>query len=115
VRLEFDAQAQRFEEAKSRLRATADSIQAGRSRRDMLYYSAVARLQARLETMPVIEQAKGIVMAQELCGPDQAFELPRTASQRANVKVHVLAERIVAHLASDGPESDAEPSTPARA
>jgi hypothetical protein len=115
VRLELDAQAQRFEETKSQLQATAHSIQAGRSRRDMMYYSAFARLQARLETMPVIEQAKGIVMAQQLCGPDEAFDLLRLTSQRANVKVHVLAERIVAHLASDGSESDAGPGAPARA
>jgi hypothetical protein len=31
------------------------------------------------------------------------------ASQRANVKVHVLAEQIVAHLGSQKPESDAKP------
>ena len=31
---------------------------------DRLRYSAYARLQARLASMPVIEQAKGIVMAQ---------------------------------------------------
>jgi AmiR/NasT family two-component response regulator len=115
ARLEFDAQAQRFEEARSRLQATADSIQTGRSRRDKLYHSAFARLQARLDSMPVIEQAKGILMAQNQCGPDEAFGLLRLASQRANIKVHVLAERIVAHLASERSESDAKASAPTRA
>src|SRR5215510_249767 len=33
---------------------------------DRLRYSALARMQARLASMPVIEQAKGIIMAQ--CG-----------------------------------------------
>jgi hypothetical protein len=108
ARLEFDAQAQRFEEARSRLQATADSIQTRRSRRNMLYYSAFARLQARLDTMPLIEQAKGILMAQERCGADEAFDLLRLASQRANIKVNVLAEHIVAHFASDSSESDVE-------
>ena len=59
--------------------------------------------------MPVIEHAKGILMAQQRCGPDQAFELLLPASQRANVKVHVLAEQMVAHFRSQKPESDAEP------
>lgn len=98
ARLEFDAQAQRFEEARSQLQATVDTISRGRPRREMLHHSAFARLQARLDTMPVVEQAKGILMAQHRCGPDEAFDLLRRASQRGNVKVHVLAAQIVAHL-----------------
>jgi AmiR/NasT family two-component response regulator len=109
ARLEFDVQAQRFEEAKSRLQATADIFQARDRRRDRLYYSAYARLQARLDTMPVIEQAKGILMAQQRCGPDEAFDILRLASQRANVKVHVLAEQIVSQFGSREPVSGAEP------
>lgn len=38
---------------------------------------AAARLMARLDTMPVIEQAKGIVMEREGCGPDEAFDVLR--------------------------------------
>jgi hypothetical protein len=44
--------------------------------------------------MPVIEQAKGILMAQQGCGPDEAFDLLRRASQRFNVPVRVLAARL---------------------
>jgi len=47
----------------------------------------------------VIEQAKGIVMAQQRCGPDEAFDLLRRASQRKNVKVSVLAAQIVEQIA----------------
>ena len=43
----------------------------------------------------MIEQAKGIVMAREGCGPEEAFDLLRRASQRANVKVHVMAAVLV--------------------
>jgi AmiR/NasT family two-component response regulator len=75
----------------------------------MLYHSAYARLRARLDTMPVIEQAKGILMAQQRCGPDEAFDLLRRASQRANVKVHVLAGQMVASFGSQQAESDAQP------
>jgi hypothetical protein len=47
----------------------------------------------------VIEQAKGIIMAQ--CGwpEDQAFDALRRASQRENVKVRDLAAQIVAKTA----------------
>ncbi len=60
--------------------------------------------------MPVIEQAKGILMAQHLCGPDEAFDLLRRASQRANVRVSVLAAQMVAQIASPGPGRTPRPT-----
>jgi ANTAR domain-containing protein len=66
----------------------------------MLHDPAFARLQAKHETMAVIEQAKGIVMVQRGCSPTEAFDLLRRASQRTNFKVHVLATQIVEHVAS---------------
>jgi hypothetical protein len=66
----------------------------------MLHRSAYARLQARQETLAVIEQAKGMIMAQQRCGPDEAFDLLRRASQQVNIKLHVLAAQIVEHIAS---------------
>jgi len=56
--------------------------------------------------MPVIEQAKGIIMVQQRCGPEEAFDLLRRASQRTNVKVHVLAARIVEQIAFGGNASN---------
>jgi hypothetical protein len=55
-----------------------------------------------MDTMPVIEQAKGIVMAQQGCGPEEAFDLLRRISQRTGVKVHALAAQIVEHVSADG-------------
>jgi hypothetical protein len=75
---------------------------------DRLRYSAYARLQARLATMPVIEQAKGIIMAQCGWSADQAFDALRRASQRENIKVRDLAAAIVAKTASAAP---AQPQT----
>jgi hypothetical protein len=53
--------------------------------------------------MPVIERAKGIIMAQ--CGwpEDQAFDALRRASQRENIKVRDLAAEIVAKTARSAP------------
>jgi len=53
--------------------------------------------------MPVIEQAKGILMAQHDCGPEGAFDLLRRASQRFNVPVRVLAARLVHSVQRSGP------------
>jgi AmiR/NasT family two-component response regulator len=100
----FDAEAQRLAQARARLREILEQSRKGRSEREVLHDSAYARLQARLETMPVIEQAKGILMAQHRCGADEAFDLLRRASQRANVKVSVLAAQMVEQIAS--PRSD---------
>ncbi|MBO0813727.1 MAG: ANTAR domain-containing protein [Actinobacteria bacterium] len=100
ARLQSQTLLQDFNKAKANAQATRDQIRRGRSRREVLHDSAFARLQARLDTMPVIEQAKGIVMAKRRCGPDEAFDLLRQMSQRANVKVHVLAAEIVERVAS---------------
>src|SRR6516225_9552946 len=77
-------------------RADLRALAADERDRELLRDSATARLQARLETMPVIEQAKGIVMGQEGCGPEEAFDLLRRASQQSNVPIRELAVLIVA-------------------
>jgi hypothetical protein len=109
ARLEFDAQSRRFEAARARLLLTLDQVRNGRPQREILHSSAFARLQARLETMPVIEQAKGVLMAQHHCGPEEAFDLLRRASQSANVRISVLAERIVEQVASPDPQTAEDP------
>jgi AmiR/NasT family two-component response regulator len=99
-RLQFEGLARRSEEAIAQARVVHAQVREGRSQREIMHDSAYARLQARLESMPVIEQAKGIVMAQQRCGPDEAFDLLRRASQRANVKLHVLAAEIVEKISA---------------
>jgi two-component system, response regulator / RNA-binding antiterminator len=91
-----EALAQRLEEATAALRATFAGIRQSRPRHEILRHSAFARMRAKLDTMPVIEQAKGIIMAQSDCSQDEAFELLRRASQRTNVPVRELAAQIVA-------------------
>jgi len=78
---------------------------------DRLQYSVYARLQARLASMPVIEQAKGVIMAQRGWPEDQAFDALRRASQRENVKVRDLAAMIVARTASSEPAQRAQRGT----
>jgi chromosome segregation ATPase len=90
---------QRIQAARDRAERVRELWLAVHSDADLLRYSAYARLQARLNSMPVIEQAKGIIMAQ--CGwtEEQAFDALRRTSQQANVKVRDLAAEIVARTA----------------
>jgi len=113
ARAENRAQTERLEAARTQLQAITEWIETGRAQREVLRDSALARMQARLESLPVIEQAKGILMAQHRCGPEEAFDLLRRASQRANLKVHVLAAQIVANVASPPAEATPEPKQPA--
>lgn len=53
------------------------------------------QLQEAMESRAVIEQAKGIVMAEQRCGPDEAFALLARISQNTNRKVRDVATAMV--------------------
>lgn len=74
-----------------------------------MHDSAFARLLARQENLPAIEQAKGIIMAQQRCGPEEAFDLLRRVSQRTNVKLYALAAQIVEHVAAGDDHGNVTP------
>jgi len=74
-------------------------VKAHRARFDTLRLLADALQLGERPANPVIEQAKSIVMTELTCTPDEAFDLLRRASQRANIKVSVLA----AHLIDQAP------------
>ena len=77
--------------------------QVARTDPERLRFSAYARLQARLASLPVIEQAKGIIMARYGWPEQQAFDALRRASQRENIKVRDLAASIVAQTVRSAP------------
>jgi len=58
-----------------------------------------AQLQEAMTSRSVIDQAIGIVMAQNRCSPEEAFDVLRRASQNRNVKLRTLATEIVRNLA----------------
>jgi len=95
------------------LRETCQGGPPGPARRELLQRSAYARLQARLQTMPVIEQAKGIIMAQSACSDAEAFDMLRRVSQRSNVPVRELAAQLVAKSVGTAASTAAKPRDPA--
>jgi len=63
-----------------------------------LYQSAVGLthdMQQAMLSRAVIEQAKGVVMTQRRCSPDEAFAMLSEASQRSNRKLRDIAQGIV--------------------
>jgi GAF domain-containing protein len=64
------------------------------------------RLGEAMKSRAAIEQAKGVLMGVQRCGPDEAFELLIRASQRENVKLRDIARRIVDDAASRPADGD---------
>jgi ANTAR domain len=93
---ELRVQARALSQASAERRRTQLHGLPPRLRRDLLQRSAYLRLLAKLATMPMIEQAKGILMAKYHCTEAEAFDLLRRTSQRSNVPVRELAAQIVA-------------------
>lgn len=60
-----------------------------------LYSENAANLRATLETRTVIDMAVGIIMAQNRCSQQEAFELLKAASSTRNSKLHKVASAVV--------------------
>jgi ANTAR domain-containing protein/GAF domain-containing protein len=72
------------------LAATLQSVDAYKSTARVAINMAEA-----MRTRAVIEQAKGMIMAEEHIGAEEAFERLTTLSQRANVKLRDIARELV--------------------
>lgn len=55
----------------------------------------VAQMQDMLRSRPTIDQAKGIIIRDRRCSPDEAFEVLRQISRDTNVKVADVAATLV--------------------
>ncbi len=60
-------------------------------------------LERALESRGVIDQAKGIVIAERRCSPDEAFQVLVELSQRTNRKLRDVAEALVNSTATGSP------------
>lgn len=52
-------------------------------------------MKAAIASRDMIGMAKGVIMARQGCSPDEAFDVLRRASQRANQKLAHIAAGIV--------------------
>jgi GAF domain-containing protein len=65
------------------------------------YAALTEQLRASLASRAVIDQAVGIIMAQQRCSQDAAFARLRSASQHRNVKLREVAREIVAGISGE--------------
>ncbi|MFF4860279.1 ANTAR domain-containing response regulator [Streptomyces sp. NPDC001231] len=63
----------------------------------------VEQLRRAISSRPVIDQARGVLMATHASTAEQAWNVLREASQRSNTKLHVVAASITAGARDDGP------------
>jgi ANTAR domain len=71
------------------------------------YAALTDQLRASLASRTVIDQAIGVIMAQERCGQARAFSLLRAASQNRNVKLSEIAAAIVTSVSGEPPQPPA--------
>jgi hypothetical protein len=72
------------------------------------------QLREALQTRCVIEQAKGVLMAQRRCGPQEAFDVLVTLSQDTNVKLRDVARAFLDEFLATVPaQSRGGPAAPA--
>lgn len=57
-----------------------------------------ADLEAALRSRTVIDQAIGVIMGQQRCTAEKAFEVLRTASQHRNVKLRELCAELITNI-----------------
>jgi GAF domain-containing protein len=62
------------------------------------------QLRSSLASRTVIDQALGVIMAQERCTQARAFSLLRAASQNRNIKLRDIAAAIVTSVSGEPPQ-----------
>ncbi len=66
-------------------------------------------LEAALATRSIIDQALGIIMGQNRCTADEAFEILRAASSHRNLKLRDIAHDIVTRVSGKPPHPSGAP------
>ncbi|MFF7307309.1 ANTAR domain-containing protein [Streptomyces sp. NPDC008137] len=83
--------------------AASSAVALERAERLHLLQSEVEQLRQAIASRPVIDQARGILMATHGCTSDQAWHILRETSQLSNTKLRDVAAAVTASAESDGP------------
>lgn len=73
-----------------------------REERLLLLQEEVEQLRQAIASRPVIDQARGILMATHGCTSDEAWHILREASQLSNTKLRAVAESLTACAEAEG-------------
>ncbi|MEU5088030.1 ANTAR domain-containing protein [Streptomyces sp. NPDC021356] len=98
-----DAPATPAPHAPAPLALAPSAVAVERTERLLELEQEVEQLRHALDSRPVIDQARGILMAAHACSPRQAWDILREASQRSNTKLRTVAAAVTAGAQPDGP------------
>jgi hypothetical protein len=101
-RRRFDVTAEQCRMASSFAKQMAVTMQSVQSNR--VAARLAEQMAEAMQSRAVIEQAKGMLMAERGVSDDEAFQLLVRLSQRANVKLRTVAARLVAERSSVAPQ-----------
>jgi GAF domain-containing protein len=87
-----------FDEALMRVYSVAAGQAITNARRWQHSRETVTQLERALTSRAEIDMAKGALIAQHGCNPDEAFAKLADQSQRRNIKLHVIAQELLASL-----------------
>ncbi|MEW2623560.1 ANTAR domain-containing protein [Streptomyces sp. NPDC048106] len=82
---------------------TASAVARERAEQLDLLRMEIAQLRHALDSRPVIDQARGVLMAAHGCTPDQAWQILRETSQHTNTKLRRIAAAVTASATAGGP------------
>ena len=68
----------------------------------------VRQLRRAIVSRPVVDQARGVLMATHSCTADEAWYILRKASQLSNTKLHTVAATVTAAAGGDGADPPEE-------
>jgi anti-anti-sigma regulatory factor len=74
----------------------------------------VEQLRHAMASRPVIDQARGVLMAAHACTSEEAWHVLREASQLSNTKLRTVAAAVTASVETDGPPPSEEVRTALR-
>jgi anti-anti-sigma factor len=74
----------------------------------------VDQLRQAIASRPVIDQARGILMATQACTSEEAWTILRQASQLSNTKLRAVAAAVTASIGTDAPAPPEEVRTALR-
>jgi anti-anti-sigma regulatory factor len=82
---------------------TASAVARERAEQLDLLRLEIEQLRHALDSRPVIDQARGVLMAAHGCTADQAWDILRETSQRSNTKLRHVAAALTASAVPGGP------------
>jgi anti-anti-sigma regulatory factor len=84
-------------------RTTASAVARERAEQLHVLQEEVDQLRQAIASRPVIDQARGILMATQACTSDEAWHILRETSQLSNTKLRTVAAALTAGAKPDGP------------